>query len=685
MGYLLIPLSTVYLEIFNAFASQLTGKVYNFAGAVFMCLALGFVLDIIVSIFPVKAQKGIAFIIIELLTVFFLIEHFTDTAYSAFMSPASIAEGAGGVATGFGDVVIDIIKGNIVQILIAHIPAFIALIICFIKGAQLNIKRGKMTAIGLALAAVFTGSLSAECCNKLQTEAYSYGYNYDNAVRNFGVANAVYLDARYAALGIPDAPAFDLEGGEIKEAAPREIIYEPHEMAIDFDSLIAGNSSVYKDMLTYVSGLTPALQNEYTGLFAGKNLILITGETFVKELVREDVNPTIYRLATQGIVVNDFYHPAWGGSTTSGEASILMGVIATEGVKTIQKAIGKDNSYTLASRFRALPGDYYVKAMHDGDQLFYNRPKTHPALGFSDYIACGKGMKITIDLWPRSDLEMMEYSVPLYSGGENFFVYYMTVSGHCRYTWAGNNMSKKHKETIQALLPDASDAVQAFYACNYDLELAMAKLLEQLEASGHLDDTVIVMTGDHYPYALVDGPTYNNPVNYLEELYGYYPNRLDQRDHNTLIIWSKELEDDPEKIVIDEPCYTPDMLPTLLNLFGFEYDSRLFVGRDILGDEPGLVIWPNGSFKTEKGFYNAGNGQFYDRELTVNKLAAETDTNYINYYKQIVREKINYSRNFINNDLYKILDLTYKEGQSAAEFYYVDDVDTPTAQTAKPQ
>ena len=104
MGYLLIPLSIVYLELFNAITSDLTGKVYSFAGVIFMSLAFGIVLDIIVSLFPKKAQKIAAFILTELITLFFLIEHFTDTAYSAFMSPASIASGAGGVAAGFSDI-----------------------------------------------------------------------------------------------------------------------------------------------------------------------------------------------------------------------------------------------------------------------------------------------------------------------------------------------------------------------------------------------------------------------------------------------------------------------------------------------------------------------------------------------------------------------------------------------------
>ena len=129
-----------------------------------------------------------------------------------------------------------------------------------------------------------------------------------------------------------------------------------------------------------------------------------------------------------------------------------------------------------------------------------------------------------------------------------------------------------------------------------------------------------------------------------------------------------------EKIHITDPTYTPDILPTLLNLFGFEYDSRLFVGRDIFSGEPGLVVWPNGSFKTEKGFYDASSGKFYDRQLDGDpyKLADDQDSAYISYYKQKARDKITYSRNFINNDFYSVLKLEYPGEQHEAQFTMVE-------------
>ena len=104
--------------------------------------------------------------------------------------------------------------------------------------------------------------------------------------------------------------------------------YGYNEMNIDFDALISSTDD--KDLQaihSYVAGLEPSRQNEYTGLFKGKNLILITAEAFSKEVIDPVRTPTLYRLANKGIVFEDYYQPAWGGSTSTGEYSMLMGLV----------------------------------------------------------------------------------------------------------------------------------------------------------------------------------------------------------------------------------------------------------------------------------------------------------------------------------------------------------------------
>ena len=79
-----------------------------------------------------------------------------------------------------------------------------------------------------------------------------------------------------------------------------------------------------------------------------------------------------------------------------------------------------------------------------------------------------------------------------------------------------------------------SDAVKCYLACQMELELAMESLLSQLEAAGKLEDTVIVLSADHYPYGLTDeeySELLGHPVDPVFELY-----------ENTLILWSADME-----------------------------------------------------------------------------------------------------------------------------------------------
>ena len=157
--------------------------------------------------------------------------------------------------------------------------------------------------------------------------------------------------------------------------------------------------------------------------------------------------------------------------------------------------------------------------------------------------------------------------------GQPFHAYYMSVSGHANWGW-GNAMSAKNREAAVAAYPNASQPVQGYIAANLELEYALTYLLEQLEAAGIADDTVICMTADHYPYALV-----TDYGDYYQELSGIQDSELDiSRYKNTWLLWSGSME---ESVTVDTPCSAIDILPTVSNLFGLEFDSRLMSGHDV--------------------------------------------------------------------------------------------------------
>ena len=219
-------------------------------------------------------------------------------------------------------------------------------------------------------------------------------------------------------------------------------------------------------------------------------------------------------------------------------------------------------------------------------------------------------------------------------------------------------MSRKHREEVDAKYPDLSETSQAYLACNMELDLALECLVDKLEAAGIVDDTLIVMTADHYPYLMV-----GKDVDYYNELRGFEDTeKVTSRYRSTLLMWSGCIE---EAIVVDTPCSTIDIVPTICNLFGLEYDSRLYSGRDIFATNYSadqysncmpLVVFANNkgqgnSWITAAGTYEASTGEFTPNE----GVTLEDQEDYVARVKRLVSAKINYSKLIVEEDYYSFL------------------------------
>ena len=208
----------------------------------------------------------------------------------------------------------------------------------------------------------------------------------------------------------------------------------------------------------------------------------------------------------------------------------------------------------------------------------------------------------------------------------------MTVSGHKNYTFYGNYISGKNKELVEHL--DASEPVKAYFACNIELDKAMEVLIKQLEEKGIADKTVIAISADHYPYGLEKEE--------IDEIAGHEVESNFELYKSSFILWTKGRE----AVVIDKPSSSLDIIPTLSNLFGLEYDSRLLMGRDILSTSEPLVIFSNRSFITDKAMYNSITKEVTN--LTENPL----DEEYIKNINKVVSGKFVFSAEILDNDYY---------------------------------
>ena len=608
----------------------------------------GFLLSALVDILPRRAAHIVTYALCVFWTVLTCIEYCCKSYFKSYWGLSFITQMTGNVVGNFFSTMLEIIFGRIVFILLSFLPLVLLIILRrrLLPGKTLSVRCRVMA---LAVFAVCQAVGSALCYTGEDRADYTYNYVTDYAVPRFGLAATIRLEAQYAIFDLPDAPVI-----QVDEPVPDEpVVYDYNKMELDFTAtsdLVGG--STLENMHNYFSSKTASQQNEYTGMFKGKNLIQITAEAFSPYVISKELTPTLYKLTHEGFVFTNYYQPGWGQSTTGGEFAHMTGIIPTwvNGNLSFYASHQDYMPFALGNQFRAL--GYTTVAYHNNSYTYYNRHLTHPNLGY-DYYGQGNGLTLTVPGWPYSDLEMMELTAPAYiedyvNTGKPFHAYYMSVSGHANWGW-GNAMSAKNREAAVAAYPNASQPVQGYIAANLELEYALTYLLEQLEAAGIADDTVICMTADHYPYALV-----TDNGDYYQELSGKPDSELDiSRYKNTWLLWSGSME---ESVTVDTPCSAIDILPTVSNLFGLEFDSRLMSGHDVFAQNYStsqastcmpLVILPTNrgySWITAAGTYDAKT-----RTFTPNPGITVAD-DYVKTVSSLIDAKYSYARQLIQYD-----------------------------------
>lgn len=476
----------------------------------------------------------------------------------------------------------------------------------------------------------FDPNLSVKEFGLLYTEALDIKYNV------FGIEQDLQLEEEY----IPPEtqPPVDEEEG---------VDTSPNVMNIDFGALNEGETDdTYKTLNEYFAERTPTNKNKYTGMYEGYNLITITAEGFSPYAVDPVLTPTLYKMSQEGFKFTNFYTPIWGVSTSDGEYTACTGLIPKSGVWSFYRSGSNYMPFTLGNMFKSIGVDKTF-AYHNNTYTYYHREVSHPNMGYT-YKGVGNGVEEYINekWWPQSDHEMILGSMEDYlSDDKPFHAYYMTVSGHLNYTKIGNMQAYRNWDAVKDL--DCSDELKAYFACNIELDKAMEALLQRLNEEGVADKTVIMITPDHYPYGLEKEGSDKYAA--WRELLGHEVDPTFELYKSNLILYCQGTTDAP---TIDKYCYSVDILPTILNLFGFEYDSRLLMGSDILSTANQLVIFSDRSFITERGMYSADTKEFTLFGGAEGFADDEEKEKYISGYKSIVSNKFQISAKILDSDYY---------------------------------
>lgn len=414
--------------------------------------------------------------------------------------------------------------------------------------------------------------------------------------------------------------------------------------------------------------------NEYTNIFEGKNILVIHAESIQNFTLNtsfngEDVAPNLKRLASEGIYFSNFYAEESVGTSSDTEFTFNTSLLpASSGTVFISYY---DRDYVTIPKLLK-EKNYYTFSMHGNNCSFWNRQATHKSFGYDNFYCYTKDYKIdeTIGLG-LSDKSFFKQSVPkikkISEQNQNWYGLLIMLSNHTPFTDIENYSDYKVTKKYQTTNPETGEVEEkeapymegtklgSYFKSVHYADQALGELLDQMDSEGLLDNTVVVIYGDHdaklkksefdwfYNYNPETGATIDStdPNYHKVDYYDYELNRK-----VPFIIWTKNSKGD--KLLnrkVTEATGMYNVLPTLGNMVGIKSDYAL--GKDIFSlknGEENLVVFPDGNWLTNTMYYNQSKGEYkiLNNQDTISSDYTEQNTALANKYVSISNSIIVY-------------------------------------------
>ncbi len=350
--------------------------------------------------------------------------------------------------------------------------------------------------------------------------------------------------------------------------------------------------------------------NDYTGIFKDKNVIYVLMESIDSWIIDDATMPTLSKIRKEGLNFTNRYSPSFnGGQTINSEFAVNSGLYAITDYDTIYDIKTVNYKYSLANMFKK--SGYKVNSFHANTGTFYNRSSFHKLLGYDNHYAAtdmqnenllNKETNYFMDSSLISDDKLSDL---IFGNKGKFLSFITTYSPHLEYSKT-NKIFKTLDGALENNYPYEEEYIYRTLATDTDKFLEI--LLEKLEDYDRLDDTVIVLVSDHYSYGYSD-------INYVAEKKNspYVDSRYLQ--NTPFVIWTKDIEHKDIDIILD----TADILPTVLNMFGINYDVNKYMGDDVFSSDHDNFVW-----FSDASIISSGKGSY-----TKNEMYAKANLNII--------------------------------------------------------
>lgn len=425
-----------------------------------------------------------------------------------------------------------------------------------------------------------------------------------------------------------------------------------------------GSDNASKVFREYYSKPNIKQTNEYTNIFNGKNVLVIHAESLQNFVINKKINgkeitPNLNKLINKSLYFNNFYALDSVGTSSDSEFTFSSSLLPTNN-GTVFINYWNRKYETIQKKFN--DAGYYTFSMHANNGTFWNRNIMYNSLGYqkfynyeSDYIIDETiGLGLSDESFFRQSLVKLK---EINEKGQNFYGTLITLSNHTPFTNEGKDLSNfdvssYHYDKNGKLITDnylEGTILGSYIKSVHYADKALGEFINGLEKEGLLDNTVLIIYGDHdakikksqFEYFY----NYDRKTGKVIEKDSIDYKVIDDIDYELLrsvpfIIYSKDIE--PK--TISKVSSMLDAFPTIANMFGFE--TKYALGSDIFDDKDNIVVFPNGNWLTDKMYYDTKRDSFKALE---DKLVVKND--YIEQNNLIAQNKINISNYIIMYDL----------------------------------
>ncbi len=432
-------------------------------------------------------------------------------------------------------------------------------------------------------------------------------------------------------------------------------------------STLSNSSEAYDEFLEYFKDKnTEEHNNKYTNLFQGKNVLVIHAESFqgfTMNLKFNDVEltPNMNRLASEGIYFSNFYTEESIGNSSDSEFTLLTSLLPASSGTVFVNYFNREYE-TITNLLRN--NGYYTFSMHANVASAWNRRNAYNYLGYDKFYSYKDDYDIDEVLGlGLSDKSFFRQSSDIIKdikdNNGNFYGTLIMLTNHTPFNslvdteYYDDYLVDIKGETENIPYLEGTKIGNYLKCVNY-ADSAIGEFINELDENGVLDNTVIVIYGDHdskikksefeklYNSEYIDDVSINPNKNIdVVDDFNYEINRK-----VPFIIWTKDMAGSEYNEEITKVMGMIDVMPTLGNMFGVKNEFAL--GHDIFSINDNVVVFPNGSFITDKVYYDGASQEY--RQLDIN---SSVSIEYLTENQDIASKMISVSNNIITYDFIK--------------------------------